>query len=446
MADQREIAGQRAALSPRERARAAVKWVAFRAAAVFIVLASVEGFSFVALRAPNMNINVSVSDYTAGAAELERLNNPELHPIQDMGPELDEILHPYVGVVLTQHDPAQRDLRDLGWLQRALYTRSKDRLIVALTGGSVAHQVYELAAGVLQEELAKVPRFGGREVVVVGLSMGGYKQPQQLMILSYLLSLGGEFDVVINLDGFNEVALHEPENGSNGVFPIFPRLWNARVNDVVDPDLRALAGELAYLRKQLEALRTWRDLPALRYFQTGRLWRAFRVKRLHREVDRVVAEISQPGKSGVQRYVATGPRWQFDEQELYDHLTAIWRHASLQMHHLSRGNGAEYYHFLQPNQYVAGSKPMGPDELRRAYDPGMRYRPGVVKGYPKLIAAGQQLLASGVVFHDLTQLFVNETAPMYRDTCCHFSQPGVEAIARAIAQVIRDAPALAPAR
>jgi len=110
MADQREIAGQRAALSPRERARAAVKWVAFRAAAVFIVLASVEGFSFVALRAPNMNINVSVSDYTAGAAELERLNNPELHPIQDMGPELDEILHPYVGVVLTQQDHRTREV------------------------------------------------------------------------------------------------------------------------------------------------------------------------------------------------------------------------------------------------------------------------------------------------------------------------------------------------
>ena len=446
MAEQREIAGQRAAPAPRERARGALKWVAFRAAALFIVLASVEAVSFVALRAPNMNVNASVSDYTAGDAELDRLNNPELHPIQDMGAEFDEVVHPYVGVVLTQHDPAQRDVRDLGWLQRALYKRSKDQLIVALTGGSVAYQVYELAAGVLKEELAQVPRFQGREVVVVGLCLGGYKQPQQLMILNYLLTLGGEFDVVINLDGFNEVALYAPENGRYGVFPIFLRLWNGRMNDVADPDQRALAGELAYLKKQLEALRTWRDLRPLRFFQTARLWRAFRVKRLHREIDRVVAEISEPGKGGAQRYTASGPRWQFDQQEIYDHLTEIWRQASLQMHYLSRGNGIEYYHFLQPNQYVEGSKPMGPDELRRAYDPGMRYRPGAVEGYPKLIAAGQQLRESGVAFHDLTQLFAHETAPMYRDTCCHFSQPGVEAIARAIAQAIRDAPAPAPAR
>src|SRR4051812_38699038 len=144
MADQRKLAGQRAASSPQERARGVFKWMAFRAAALFIVLASVEGLSFVALRAPNMNVNVSVSDYTAGAAELERLNNPEIHPIQDMGSEFDEIVHPYVGVVLTEHDPAKRDLTDLGWLQPALYKRSKDRLIVALTGASVAYQVYEL--------------------------------------------------------------------------------------------------------------------------------------------------------------------------------------------------------------------------------------------------------------------------------------------------------------
>jgi hypothetical protein len=89
---------------------------------------------------------------------------------------------------------------------------------------------------------------------------------------------------------------------------------------------------------------------------------------------------------------------------------------------------------------------MGPDEGRRAYDKRMRYRRGVVKGYPKLIAAGQRLRESGVEFRDLTQLFANEEEPMYRDTCCHLSQPGVEAITRAITRVIRDSPAPAPAR
>src|SRR5512147_2822296 len=120
MSDEREISGQRAARPARQPAQGAFKWVAFRAVVLLIVLGSVEGLSFLALRllrVLNPNLNVSVSDYTAGAAELERLNNPDVHPIQDMGSEFDEIVHPYVGVVLTEHDPAQRDWTDLGWLQ-----------------------------------------------------------------------------------------------------------------------------------------------------------------------------------------------------------------------------------------------------------------------------------------------------------------------------------------
>ena len=39
------------------------------------------------------------------------------------------------------------------------------------------------------------------------LSHEGYKQPQQLLVLSYFLSIGQTFDLVVNIDGFNEVAL-----------------------------------------------------------------------------------------------------------------------------------------------------------------------------------------------------------------------------------------------
>ena len=36
--------------------------------------------------------------------------------------------------------------------------------------------------------------------------MPGYKQPQQLMAYNYLLSLGAEFDAVINIDGYNVIT------------------------------------------------------------------------------------------------------------------------------------------------------------------------------------------------------------------------------------------------
>jgi len=43
--------------------------------------------------------------------------------------------------------------------------------------------------------------------VTLCFSHEGYKQPQQLLVLSYFLSIGQPFDMVMNIDGFNEVAL-----------------------------------------------------------------------------------------------------------------------------------------------------------------------------------------------------------------------------------------------
>jgi len=43
------------------------------------------------------------------------------------------------------------------------------------------------------------------------------------MRLNYLLALGARFDLFINLDGFNEVALPPAENIPKGVFLFFPR-------------------------------------------------------------------------------------------------------------------------------------------------------------------------------------------------------------------------------
>ena len=51
------------------------------------------------------------------------------------------------------------------------------------------------------------------------MAHGGWKQPQQLLALSWILALGGELDVLINVDGFNEVALDGVENAERGVFP-----------------------------------------------------------------------------------------------------------------------------------------------------------------------------------------------------------------------------------
>jgi hypothetical protein len=122
---------------------------------------------------------------------------------------------------------------------------------------------------------------------------------------------------------------------------------------------------------------------------------------------------------------------------MYEELASIWRRCSEQLDRLCRADGIVYVHFLQPNQYVPGTKPMGAAEERRAWLASHPYRRGVEEGYPRLISAGRMLVAEGVDFHDLTQLFAGTREPRYVDTCCHLNRAGNAALAHAVAEVLR---------
>ncbi|MGH9465191.1 MAG: hypothetical protein ACRD0X_06055, partial [Thermoanaerobaculia bacterium] len=119
-----------------------------------------------------------------------------------------------------------------------------------------------------------------------------------------------------------------------------------------------------------------------------------------------------------------------------EELAAVWRQSSLQMSALARANGARYFHFLQPNQYVAGSKPMAEAERRIALaerSPSQRW---VARVYPRLIAGVAELRAADVAAFDLTRIFAAVEEPLYTDNCCHFSDRGYRILGRAMADAI----------
>ena len=106
------------------------------------------------------------------------------------------------------------------------------------------------------------------------------------------------------------------------------------------------------------------------------------------------------------------------------------------MHHLCEANGATYFHFLQPNQYVEGSKEFTDEERRDAIRDDHPYRPGATAGYWRLIEAGESLLALGVRFSDLTGVFSGVRETIYVDDCCHMNERGNHLLAKSIAAVI----------
>ena len=254
--------------------------------------------------------------------------------------------------------------------------------------------------------------------------------------MSYLLTLGAEFDILINIDGFNEVALHEAENANKGVYPAFPRGWYAIGTKIPDPSLRSLIGELALLRSQRKQLARSFSGALLRYSViANRGWQALDLRNRANQA-RIEQAFRESGIEGGD-YAASGPERNFQTRdELYEFLADLWQRGSIQLAQLSRANGIRYYHFLQPNQYLEGAQPLTPKELDIAFLATHPYRVGVERGYPRLRRRGGVLSERGVRFKDLTQIFAGRDEDLYIDTCCHVNKRGYEIMGRHIAEAI----------
>ena len=353
-----------------------------------------------------------------------------------------QVIHPYLGYVYSpeynKEEYSNIPISEYGFVDNTgpIHAKSNDRVILGIFGGSVAFWFSVHGIDSLISELRKSPEFLNKEIVIVRTAVYGYKQPQQLMALTYLLALGAHFDIIINLDGFNEVALPPAENMPKNVFPFFPRNWFWRVQDLPDSVTRSIVGEITYLKsKRSKWARVFSKAP-LRYSITLNLiWKYY---------DHNLATAISDDELTLQRYrpngtsyVATGPSRHYEtESALFEDLASFWKMSSLQMYRLSAANRIRYFHFLQPNQYVAGSKIMKKEESKRALLDGHPYKKGAERGYPYLIKAGEELVNQGVHFHDLTRIFTDKVEPIYVDACCHLNKTGNEIVGTVIGRAI----------
>jgi hypothetical protein len=360
-----------------------------------------------------------------------------------------EVIHPYLGWVLNPETNAgthvngrELPVSSLGFLddEREIPERSDERLVVVVVGGSVAWQMTAIGEERLVETLASRPEAAGKEIVLIRLALPGYKQPQQLMALNYLLSLGAEFDAVVNVDGYNEIALAVSENHQAGVFLAYPRTWHARMLDVVDPRAYGLSFRLleARAKRQLNA-QAMLDSP-LKWSPTRNLIWLLQQRYYDYAITEIGYELMQRQTGQGRGFHADGPPQQYeDEDGLFTHAVDLWANCSLQLERLCAANDAVYVHVLQPNQYLPGSKPMGSEEREDMFDEDQAYGIAVARGYPVLIERGAELRHAGVSFADLTMLFAETPEPIYIDRFCHYNQLGNDMLAEAVANLVGEA-------
>lgn len=374
------------------------------------------------------------------------------HAVAAMGTERGnelEALHPYFGWAINPDGgnvPMQKErtwkANSLGFVDEgpSLRRKSPDTLIVGVLGGSVAQQMTTIGDAAFRKRLTDSPVLKGRQVEVVRMALSGFKQPQQLMALNYVLALGGEFDVIVNIDGYNETALAIAENDIADVFVAYPRLWHARLQDVVDPRTASISNRLLGIRARRQAWGQWIVKTPLQHSPTVSLLWAIQDQNLKNQQSQLGLELIAFSRKEGRGFARQGPHQLYHSvPEMFEHVTNLWRNSSLQMHHLCSGRGALYLHCLQPNQYHEGSKPLSPHELSKCYAIKEAHAQAVKTGYPRLIDAGESLQIDGVRFHDLTGLFSSETDTIYSDYFCHYNARGTNMLAEAVADQILQA-------
>lgn len=347
-------------------------------------------------------------------------------------------LHPYLGFVASHELGEQQDfaVNDYGYMdtEAPVQPRREDRYVVGVTGGSVALMMVLFAEDVLRRELARSPVTGGREVQIVCMALGGYKQPQQLVSTQLALLRGGHFDLVLNLDGFNEVALVQA-NQDQGVPGWFPNRWGALMDRAPTPPQLLRMGRLAAEREARASAA--RSADAVWWSPTLQTVWLVADRRAEARSASLAAAVLDAAE--VRSFAAVGPGTEGrDGDASRAEMVQLWRRASLQLRTLVEDAGGRYFHFLQPNQYVPDAKPIGTEEAAVAIADGEgSFRPWVEHGYPLLRAAGAELRSDGVAFTDLSGVFRDHPEPLYVDTCCHVGRRGSELLAAAVSAAVR---------
>lgn len=365
-------------------------------------------------------------------------------------PSYSESFHPYFGWT---HNPDIHtgDIDCCGLPLRAnrfgffdstdgIHRRSPDRLIVGICGGSVAWHMSCAAESVLRQRLLEIPQYQGREVILVRLAQPGYKQPQALFALSYYLFMGAEFDLILNLDGYNEIALPAAENFASMTALDYPQGWNVRSLDIVDPrdaDFSLRVFELRGARQRAaESART----SLFRFLPSYQLWWFTKNENLRIAQLELQEELQKRRRTRKGMFVQNGPHpMAKTNEEATQECIRIWKQSSLHLYMLCQAHGIAYFHATQPNQYDVDSKPLSEYEQEHCYSDSVTYREHVIRGYPQLRQAGEELRQAGVRQFDLTRLFEKVDETLYIDPYCHFNTRGSELLAEAFVTRVKEA-------
>ena len=368
-----------------------------------------------------------------------------------------ERLHPFFGYVMKPgaftNEKLKLKVNNHGFYSLYQYPfvkSNKNQVIIGVFGGSVANNfaVEEYISRRLSNKLKAYPEFANKEIIVLNFGNGGYKQPQQLLILNYFLALGQELDLVINIDGFNEVALSNLNNkaqielGMPSVQHIQP-LTNLASN--VSPEVMSAIVQINDNKKQLKA--------GIDKLQTCQLAlchavTSLRVKQLVNNYQQAIvkydAEVKKSNADTANSGIVYVPKADsvLPDRAAFDKMASLWYESSIGMNQILSSRKIKYFHFIQPNQYYPTKRAFTAKEKETAIDNKSPYIEGVKKGYPVLLSKVDDLQKARVNVFNAVNILDNTKETVYKDACCHYNSVGEEVlvnyVSRSIIKVVRE--------
>ena len=362
-------------------------------------------------------------------------------------------LHPYLGYIsnfdLSQTHKGQRNNRSgfFSEVEAVYQPADTNEYVVAVLGGSVAAQLCILGGEHLKAGLEALPQIAGRKVVIVPLCQGGYKQPQQLIAFAYHDALGLRPDLVINIDGVNEMLFFQNNALNNHIEPSYPWNWLS-ISPMPDQDPEVMRAKLAIVDLREARANRAAALMKNRLYKSalGRLI----IERLDDRAEFLEAEAAVQLEArmaelseGHLTYPQTGPlHWTTDSFEAaMAESAAVWRRAGITLNGMIRARGIPYLHGLQPNQYFPGTRTLTDWEKDNAYtdDPDSEFYRPLSEGYAYFTNEIPALRDAGVPIVNLTDYLGDPPITIYSDNFSHFNHDGNRLLAEAVVRAVAEA-------
>lgn len=307
-----------------------------------------------------------------------------------------------------------------------------NQFIIGVFGGSVAsnYSIFEVQNQVLPKYLKQLPGLKDQEFLILSFATGGYKQPQQLLILNYFLALGQELDMVVNIDGFNEVALSNLNNQNKvdlampSIQHILP-LTNLASNSLSTKAMKstiAIKENKARINQGLKSLRQCKlaACDALTSVYVQNLVNNYRkdVIRFEKESNK-----TQKDDGGSVIYLNLNNSVMKDDAA-FEQMAQNWAQSSIFMNKVLSASNVPYFQVLQPNQYYQTKRVFGEAEKQIAFNKETPYAKAVQIGYPALFKKFPTLEKNNIDILNAVNVFDKTKDAVYVDSCCHYNQAG----------------------